>query len=842
MRTNQSHVVDGRIADEPGTYFGGLQKRGSTRSAGSFEAIPSEEAGRQMTVKAETKLVTLKINGQDVTVPDGTTILEACQLEGIEIPNLCFQPMLRPWGSCRICTVEILGRRGGLVESCAAQVREGMEVVTHSPAALESRQFILQMYLIDHALDCPTCDKSGECYLQDNTYLHNVQISPYQRPKLAQQYDHLSDLIDYKWDRCIICARCTRVCDEVIGVTAIEVLSRGLEASIGPAYGMDLMDTTCINCGMCIAVCPVGAMTDRKFGAHPWELDATETICGFCDVGCTLNVEHNRGLVRRVSHLWDRGVNYGYTCERGKWGYEQVQHPERLYSAQIREGETVRDADVDEALDLVAEKLRHYQGNQFAALASTSNTNEENYLLQQFTRAVMGTNNIDRLMTEGQRAVDRALRDSLGVQASTNSVQEMFSAPGCTLVVGPNIVEKAPVGSYWINWARTYREAKAVVISRDHFPMCERAEVWIKPPAGGEAAIINAMAQVIASEKLGNPAKNLSAGYNAWLKSLSNFSLDRVAQATGVPANDIRRAAILYATGGHDDATAQRTKPSTIYQTLANDPAEIAYPASLALNNLALLTGQVGTSGGGVIAFRGPSNVQGAADAGCTPSMLPGFRPSNDTDARRTFEAAWLPRWNDAAVPQNGFKQTRALPDSAGLSFDQMIEAIEDGRIKAMYIANSSHPGHYGIDPKIVAVLSKLEFLVVEDTFPSELTERADVVLPGAMFLEKDGTFTNADRTIQRVRLTMEAPGDAHAGWWYVQQIAQRLGYNLDHRHPATVLEEMSKLITLYQGASFPRLERGPMQWPTQPFGVGQAAYLSVGSGLAPESVHFVAD
>jgi predicted molibdopterin-dependent oxidoreductase YjgC len=795
-----------------------------------------------MTVKAETKLVTLKINGQDVTVPDGTTILEACQLEGIEIPNLCFQPMLRPWGSCRICTVEILGRRGGLVESCAAQVREGMEVATHSAAALESRQFVLQMYLIDHALDCPTCDKSGECYLQDNTYLHNVQISPYQRPKLAQQYDHLSDLIDYKWDRCIICARCTRVCDEVIGVTAIEVLGRGLEASIGPAYGMDLMDTTCINCGMCIAVCPVGAMTDRKFGAHPWELDATETICGFCDVGCTLNVEHNRGLVRRVSHLWDRGVNYGYTCERGKWGYEQVQHPERLYAAQIRQGEAVREADLDEALDLVAEKFRHYQGDQFAALASTSNTNEENYLLQQFTRAVMGTNNIDRLMTEGQRAVERALRDSLGVQASTNSVQEMFSEPGCTLVVGPNIVEKAPVGSYWINWARTYREAKAVVISRDHFPMCERAEVWIKPPAGGEAAIINAMAQVIVSEKLANPATNLNDGYDTWLTSLSSFSLDQVAQATGVPAEDIRRAAILYATGGHDDATSARTKPSTIYQTLANDSADIAYPASLALNNLALLTGQIGTSGGGVIAFRGPSNVQGAADAGCTPDQLPGYQVATDADARRTFEAAWLPRWNDAAVPQNGFKQTRALPESAGLSLDQMIDAIEAGQIKAMYIANSSHPGHYGIDPKLVAVLPKLEFLVVEDTFPSELTEQADVVLPGAMFLEKDGTFTNADRTIQRVRLTLEGPADAHPGWWYIQQLAKRLGYNLDHRHPATVLEEMSKLITLYQGASFPRLERGPMQWPTKPFGVGQAAYLSVGSGLVPDEVHFVAD
>jgi predicted molibdopterin-dependent oxidoreductase YjgC len=275
---------------------------------------------------------------------------------------------------------------------------------------------------------------------------------------------------------------------------------------------------------------------------------------------------------------------------------------------------------------------------------------------------------------------------------------------------------------------------------------------------------------------------------------------------------------------------------------LANENSEIAYEASVALNNLALLTGNVGRAGAGVIAFRGPSNVQGASDVGCAPDLLPGYRAIADVDARRTFEAAWLPRWNDSTVPQNGFKSVRSLPEAAGLSLGQMIEAIEAGKIKAMYIANSSHPGNYGIDQKLLAVLPKLEFLVVEDTFPSELTELASVVLPGAMYLEKDGTFTNADRTIQRVRLTMEAPGDAHPGWWFIQRIAQRLGYNLNHRHPTTVLEEISKLVPFYQGASFPRLERGPMQWPTQPFGVGQAAYLSVGTGLVPELVRFLAD
>ncbi|MFM8594287.1 MAG: 2Fe-2S iron-sulfur cluster-binding protein, partial [Chloroflexota bacterium] len=284
-----------------------------------------------MVTSTDVKMVTGKINGLDVTVPAGTTILEAARMADIEVPNLCYQPLLRTWGSCRICTVEVLGKRGGLIESCATPFTDGIEVLTHSPEVMDARQFILQMYLIDHALDCPTCDKSGECYLQDNTYLHNINANPYRRPKLSSPYVHFSELIDYKWDRCIMCNRCTRVCDEMIGVTAIESSNRSLEATISPAFGEDLSETNCTNCGMCISVCPVGALTDRHFGHHPWELDTTETICGFCDVGCTINVETNRGVARRTTNLWERGVNHGYLCEFGSWGHEQVQHQDRLF-------------------------------------------------------------------------------------------------------------------------------------------------------------------------------------------------------------------------------------------------------------------------------------------------------------------------------------------------------------------------------------------------------------------------------------------------------------------------------------------------------------------------------
>ena len=507
--------------------------------------------------RTEQKMVTGTINGQEVTVPAGTVILEAARMAGIEIPNLCFQPLLRAWGSCRICTVEILGKRGGLIESCATPLTDGMEVLTHSPEVMQARQFILQMYLIDHALDCPTCDKSGECYLQDNTYLHNIHANPYRRPKFAQPYTHFSELIDYKWDRCIMCNRCTRVCDEVIGVTAIEGAYRSLEATIAPAYGADLTETLCTSCGMCIAVCPVGALTDRHFGHHPWELDTTETICGFCDVGCTLNVEANRGLVRRVTNLWERGTNHGYLCERGKWGHEQVQHQDRLFYPTIRraalgrEAVHSRDRPGTKPSSCVAESLAHYQGDQFAALVSPDATNEEAYVAQVFTRAVMASPHVDRYLGPAQAAVARATSDGLGVDVSnTNNMQELFSDVKAGLVVGPNIGKAAPVASYWFYHSQLYREAKYVVISHDDYPLGWRSPIYLKPNPGTTAVLLNGIARAIVEDGLARAEAERDPGLAAWRASLGAYDLERVAAITGITGRLIRDAAMLYATGG----------------------------------------------------------------------------------------------------------------------------------------------------------------------------------------------------------------------------------------------------------------------------------------------------
>jgi len=791
-----------------------------------------------MVTATQTKMVTGKINNQEVTVPQGTFILEAARLNGIEIPNLCYQPLLRPWGSCRICTVEILGKRGGLIESCTTPLAEGMEVLTHSPEVVQARQYILQMYLIDHALDCPTCDKSGECYLQDNTYLHNINANPYRRPKLAQPYEHFSATVDYKWDRCIMCQRCTRVCDEVIGVIAIEAANRSLEATITPAYGVDLYDTTCTNCGMCIAVCPVGALTDRHFGHHPWELDTTETICGFCDVGCTLNIESNRGIVRRTTHLWERGVNHGYTCEAGRWGHEWIQSPDRTYYPRVR-GDDNKYYEVtwNEALDQVASELPKYRGSSFAALTSAESTNEEIYTLQQFTRAVMQSNSVDRLLSPEQAAVERATRSALGLDVSnTNNMQELFSAAKNLIVVGPSIFATAPIASYWINHARHYREARITVISTEHYLLCDRAALWIKPNEGTTALVINAIASEILRLGLASEVAGAVDGFAEWQGQLGGINLDAVSAATGVPATQITEAATLFVTSklqAPDTMPEGGYPPGAIYNTVAHQGKDQPYgdaeQVALACTNLSVLTGNLGRAGGGVASMRGPANYQGATDMGATPTWLPGGVPVTDGAARQRYEQAWSGRAAKGMV---------SLPSSDGVALSDLPRAIEAGEIKALWIEAGLRTRDSVIDERLYEALKRLDYLVVVDGYSSPFSEIADVVLPLSMNLEKDGTFTNFDRTVQRVRAAVPAPGEAHDSTEIIGAVADRLGYTFPAGHASQVMAEIANLVPGYAGVTYAQLERGGIVTPVERFGEQGATILTNGTGpLHPRMV-----
>lgn len=787
-----------------------------------------------MATRADTKMVTGKINGQDVTVPAGTTILEAARMANIEVPNLCYQPLLRPWGSCRICTVEILGKRGGLIESCATPLGEGMEVLTHSEPVEDARQFILQMYLIDHALDCPTCDKSGECYLQDNTYLSNVNTNPYRRPKFAQPYVHFSETIDYKFDRCIMCNRCTRVCDEVIGVTAIESTNRSIEAAISPAFGLELKDTLCTNCGMCIAVCPVGALTDRHFAHHPWELDSTETICGFCDYGCTINVESNKGIVRRATNLWERGTNHGYVCEKGKWGHEILQSPERLRYPRVNlPGSSGYEVTWDDALDSIAATLQNYKGSSFAALISPDDTNEDGYLAQKFVRTVMGTNNVDRLLTSSQVAVERSVRAALGRDVgSTNNNQEMFSAVKMAMVVGPDIGKTSPVASYWLYHSMIFREAKVVVISQDEYPLCWRAKYWLQPNEGSTGTLLKGIARQIIDLKLASGGID-NKDMARLTEALADYDLDKVSRSTGVPGDQIQAAAALYATGGLglDVRTEDGHPSSVVFNTsahigspLAGGKYDNASEITDLCNDLALLTGNFGRAGGGVTTPRGPANYQGTTDMGVHPAYLPGGRALADDSARAEIESAWGAQ----------------IPTAPGYSIDEVASAIQVGEIRALYL-ESTLAKEAEATPELLAALPKLEFLIFAGGFESPIAEFADIVLPRAQALEVDGTFTSFDRTVQRVRSAVPAIGESRSTGAIFSALAKRMGYELDWLPVASVMDEIGALVPEYGGVTFARLERDGLTVPVRSYGEPGVSILVPGpDGLASLSPAFV--
>ncbi len=501
----------------------------------------------------------------------------------------------------------------------------------------------------------------------------------------------------------------------------------------------------------------------------------------------------------------------------------------------VREGDEFLEIEMDEALETVAEAFRHYQGSQFAALASPDNTNEDNFVLQQFTRATMGSNNIDRLISPLQVEIEQAGVKSFGTTANTAGMQEAMSDSNAVLVVGPSIGEVAPVASYWLYWAQRYRETKMIVVSSDHIPLGERSDHWLPARAGTEGDVLKAMLKVIVDEGLTTDAGAASL--------VTGVDVEAIAAASGVDVNELRECAILYATGGKgkSDEAGASYPASSIWHTLAASDNSVA-DALLAANNMAIACGNVGVPGGGVLGIRMSANYQGSIDVGCRPDYLPGGYAVSDATSRAGLGEIWSARWNESAVSQNGFKQLRDLPSEPGVSISDLPAAINSGTIKAMYISAQSHYWSDAVDPELLDALAKLEFLVVEDAFHSELTKLANIVLPAAMYLEKDGTMTNMDRTVQRLRLAVTAPGEAHGTLWYISEIADRLGYSIEVSNISAILDEITALVDNYAGISFPRLERGGIQWPVRTFGADPSVYLSVGNGLVPDQVQLLAD
>ncbi|MCL5960374.1 MAG: molybdopterin-dependent oxidoreductase [Chloroflexi bacterium] len=757
--------------------------------------------------------VTLTIDGREVTVPRGTYIIEAARRAGVDIPNLCYHPELRPFGACRMCVVEIAGRSTDLFASCATPVRDGMQVFTQTPRVQEARRILLDMFLIDHPLECPTCDKSGDCRLQDYTYAY-AKDEHYSRPKRFKKLEHLSPVIDIKRDRCVLCGLCVRVCDEIIGAKALAFANRGLETVIDSAFGRDLTDTSCVSCGQCINVCPVGCLLDRtrqEVAPWSWEMRQTDTICYYCGLGCSLTLESNKGEVVRVTSREGQGLNKGLLCVKGKFRHYFIHRPERLATPLIRNNGNFVQATWDEALDLVSRKLEQHRDGQFGALASSRATNEDNYIFQKFVRVVMGSNNIDHRSVASYHPSESTLGRIFGSGAPTNSFRDIYKS-GTVFLVGADVVDVHPVFGFLLQRTMRQREAKLIVLSDRWSWICNYTDVWLKCKPGTEAVLLNGLASIILQEGRWNRefVEARTEGFAEWQQSLRDFTPEKVSQITGVRVKHLYAAARYYAKGGtsfRGEAPAAGYPPSSIYfaESLATDPVVSA------LANLALLTGNVGREGGGIGAVDDQNNGVGAFDMGASPSLLPGYQDILDPEARGRFESHWSRTWEERPSPKVA---PRPLPFQLGLRLNEMLDAALDHQIKAMYIMGYNPVLSHSDPEKARRALESLDFLVVQDIWLTDTAQLADVVLPACSFAEKDGTFTNGERRVQRVRKALEPIGESKPDWVIIAELATRMGYRMSYRHPSFIMNEIAQLVPIYGGISYERLETSGLQWP----------------------------
>ncbi len=788
---------------------------------------------------AAAKMITISIDGTKVQVPDGTYVWDACRMIGIEIPNFCYLPGLRAFGACRMCVVEVSGRRGfELVTSCSTPATDGMEVRTVNDRVWQQRNMVMEALDTDHPVDCPICEANGDCRLQDYGYEYSVTGTDTSRPKIVRPAERLSPAIDLDRDRCVVCGRCVRECDEVVGATALAFVERGVESLIDAPFGKSLLDTPCTSCGMCVEVCPVGALSSRinlKMEHHWWQRK-TETTCNYCSVGCTIKLGTTRNQVYEVRTDDAVGLNDGVTCVKGRFAMDVVNSNNRLSTPLVREGGKLVQSTWDDALDMMASQFKEYKGA-VGVVASSKLTNEENYLLQKVTRLGLGTNNIDYDGRAREGDILQVLADMLGYPAQTNNLIDTRQKAGAVLLIGDSIYETHPVYAYQLQRMIRLTNKQVVVISPRWQKMCEWAALWLSPKAGTEEALLGGIARVILDAGLLDQAYLDGRTDNgaAFLKALAGkaFSLESVSKATGVPAGDIVAAAYIYATGGKDTGPVDlpgpthpsnlptqngKTEPSYAdaiknYGTKRGDtqfpPATIVFPASgpytlttaavAQLTNLALLTGNVGREGAGVNPLVVDSNSMGANDMGCQPGMFPGYRPVNADNARE-LEELW------SLDPE---RASQEVPSEPGLSLANMLEAIENGDIKALWVVGSN-PVLGSDDPdaaRVRAALSKLEFLVVQDIFYSETAELAHMILPAASYAEKEGSYTNTERRVQRVRPAVQTLGASKTDVEIIGLIGYRLGVILPSMQPGLVFAEIARVVPQYAGMSYARLD-----------------------------------
>ena len=757
------------------------------------------------TPEADGAPVRLTIDGQQVTVPAGTTVMRAAAEIGTAIPKLCATDSLKQFGSCRLCLVEVDGVRG-TPASCTTPVAEGMIVHTQSERLAKLRRGVMELYISDHPLDCLTCSANGDCELQEQAGavgLREVRYGYEGENHLVQAKDGSNPYFDFDPTKCIVCSRCVRACDEVQGTFALTIEGSGFASKVSAGTERDdFLSSECVSCGACVQACPTATLQEKAVAEIGTPDRAVITTCAYCGVGCTFRAEmRGEQLVRMVP--WKDGkANHGHSCVKGRFAWGYAQHKDRILKPMIRASidQPWREVEWDEALAYAASELKRIQAKygqrSLGGITSSRCTNEETFLVQKLVRAGFGNNNVDTCARVCHSPTGYGLKTTFGTSAGTQDFDSVAKAD-VILIIGANPTDGHPVFASRMK-QRLRQGAKLIVVDPRRIdlvrtPHIEAAHHLPLRP-GTNVAVLTAMAHVIVTEGLANEAFIRERcdwdEYSDWAAFVSDpkRSPEATEALTNVPAADLRAAARLYATGGN----------GAIYYGLGVTEHSQGSSTVMAIANLAMATGNIGREGVGVNPLRGQNNVQGACDMGSFPHELSGYRHISDSETRTLFERDW----------------GVALDPEPGLRIPNMLDAAVDGVFKAIYIQGEDILQSDPNTQHVAAGLAAMECVIVHDLFLNETANYAHIFLPGSTFLEKTGTFTNAERRIQLVRRVM-SPLNGMEDWEVTQALANALDLGWHYTHASEIMDEIARLTPSFAGVSFARIESlGSMQWP----------------------------
>jgi formate dehydrogenase major subunit len=750
------------------------------------------------------RTVTLEIDGATVTVPAGTSVMRAAMQLGTGIPRLCASDSLEPFGSCRLCVVEIEGQKG-YPASCTTPVAAGMKVRTQSPQLERLRRGVMELYISDHPLDCLTCAANGNCELQEMAGvvgLREVRYGYEGANHLHDKKDESNPYFTYDPSKCIVCSRCVRACEEVQGTFALTLVGRGFESRVAASQNEKFLDSECVSCGACVQACPTATLTEKSLIQFGQADKSIITTCAYCGVGCSFRAEMQGNRVVRMVPNKDGHANHGHSCVKGRFAWGYATHPDRVTKPMIRESikEAWREVTWDEAIGYAARRFKDIQARHgrgaIGGITSSRCTNEETYLVQKMIRAAFGNNNTDTCARVCHSPTGYGLKATLGESAGTQNFDSVLEAD-VIMVIGANPTDAHPV--FASQMKRRLREgAKLIVLDPRAIDMVKsphiKADYHLQLLPGTNVAVANALAHVIVTEGLVNEAfvaaRCDAQAFRRWREFIAKpvNSPEAMEPLTGVPAGALRGAARLYATGGN----------AAIYYGLGVSEHSQGSTMVMAIANLAMATGNIGRPGVGVNPLRGQNNVQGSCDMGSFPHELPGYRHVSDPKVRGLFEQAW------------GVK----LLDEPGLRIPNMFDAAIDGSFKGLYVQgedlvqsdpNTTHVAH---------ALESLECLVVQDIFLNETAKYAHVFLPGSSFLEKNGTFTNAERRISPVRKAMP-PLAGKEDWEVTMALSNAMGYPMSYTHPSQIMDEIARLTPTFSSVTYEKLDAlGSIQWP----------------------------